>query len=423
MAFIAPRKRDYLRWSILRRLPVFLSILGAVVGITMMLVERMPDRYTATARLLLQSSDLSGKVSPLTRQSAEAAQAQIIEQRLMTDHTLREIAVTHGLIRPDYSGSISSFRNQIRVQTKSGRDRATLISVTYSGSDPQTVRDIANALAGQMLADNIAQQSETTEQRLLFYRDEVADARRVLSLKTEALSRFKTENADSLPDVLDRHLDRQSRLEDQLRETSAFTPRLQETSDERALAQLREEWNAAQALFSPTHPYLRMLNAKIELARATVETRARLPSPADHATLRDSLRAELAETRALIAKVPATAVELDTLNRERRLAETRYTSARDQLAAAELAAQEREYKQGDRLTLIEQAVQPVLSSTKRRRLFLLVGTALSIFIATMSIVILNRLDRTIRRADMLQTSLGITAFGTLPNLRPHAARG
>lgn len=412
----------YLRWSVLRRLPVFLSILLAIGGTTLIMAERLPERYTATARLLLQSSDIARPVTPQVRQSAEAAQAQIIEQRLMTDKVLREIGEEHGLISGNPASSTAAFRRAVTVQTRSGRDRATLISVSFSDPDPTKTRQITNALAERMLSDSSAVKDRATEERLRFHQSQVAQEGAVLQTKSDALSSFMTANADTLPDVLDRHLDRQTEIEDQLRGTSSFAPRLRETSDQRALSQLHEELNEAEALFTQSHPYLKMLQAKIELARRTVEANKTTLPTQDQPPLRTTLEEELKKTRALIAQTPKTAATLKTLERERDLAEVRYTNARAQLASAERGAQVNFYNQGDRLTIIEEAVQPVLSSGKRRKLFLLIGTALAIFMACMSIAILNRLDRTIRRADMLQHALGISAFAVLPDLQTQLMR-
>lgn len=387
-----------------------------------MLVERLPDRYTATARLLLQSSDLTGTVSPPMRQSNEAARAQIIEQRLLTDQVLRDIAVSQNQASDDPSKSIAGFRSRVDVQTRSGRDRATIIQITFTDPDPSVARDVTNALADKMVDDNFALQNASSAQRLRFFRNEVATAQTQLQEKTQELAQFRSDNAATLPDVMNRLLDRQARLEDQLLYTPRTTARTSETSDERALAQLREEHNEASAVFSQSHPYLRMLQAKVEQANAATEQSQNLSRNTNERPSRDSLKAELDRIETLIRQVPATGLKLEALSRERTLAETRYTLARNLLSEAERAAQVNSHDQGDRLNLIEQAVQPILSSSKRRKLILLVGTALAIFVASMSIVILNRLDHTIRRADMLQTRLGITAFGVLPDLRQDTVR-
>ena len=300
----------------LRRLPVFLTILVAITVLFSWIALSLPPTYEATARLLVAGPEIIVE-NGVVRNENPGEQLEVMEQQLMTRQNLIEIANTHGVfteieeMSPD--DVVEYMRELTGIQRTAGRERATLMSISFVADRPQVVARVVNDYVTRIQAQSKGDKVREAEKQRDFYAKQVDSLGADLDRVSERIAKFKTANADSLPDSLDFRMTRQSSQQELVsqwrRDKSALEgqrDRLVEiiktgdgslpelpgrtlTPDEQRLDRLRSELSELLAILSPINPRVKVLEAQIvgleeKIAGAPVqETESQPALPADPA--------------------------------------------------------------------------------------------------------------------------------------------
>lgn len=451
-----------------RRLPWFLLLAGAISGVAITVAVTLPPAYVSQVRLIVESAQIPGDLAESTVRISAQEQLQIFETRLLTRANMLDIARRTNAI-PDSTDMspdqiVDAMRARTSIRTTAGRDRATLMTMSFEANNPQKAAAVLNEYLNVMLRQDAEFRTSRAGQTQEFFEAEVARLGEELSNQSARILSFKNENANALPESLDyrrgQQLNRQERLLQIEREVTVLKEQRErltqvfETSGridsgtaltpmQKRRNELSEQLSQALAVYSETHP--RILAIKNQLAQIDkqIASEANLPGTGSGTTTdQDPARAmfdlqmseissridylerqksqtqeELDELTDSIDLTPANAIALGALERDYANIQGQYNQAVDRLAKASTGERIETLSRGQRISVVEQPTAPTEPTKPNRPLIAGGGTALGVLAGAALIVLLEMLNNTVRRPVDLVKSLGITPISTIPYLR------
>ncbi len=443
-----------------RRLPVMLLIVFIATGIGVAVAMQLPERYSTSARLLVESAQIPGSLAASTVQTSSGEQLQVIQQRLMTRANLLEIARKHSVYSnlnsttPD--NIVSKMRSDTTIRTKGGRDRALLLTISFNARNPRVAADVVNEYVTLILDENVRYRTDRAEGTQDFFEQEVKRLSDEIDIQKDRILRFKQDNADALPDNLQFRLKRQSSLQERISSSQRRRSDLidqrerliavfnatgnlsgiderQLSPEQRQLNDLRSQLSAALAVYSETNPRVKLLQTRIDQLESVVASQVvgsndgqgqptllevevgRIDAEIEGLTqIIATTEEELETVSESIGRTPANAIALDSLERDYTNVQSQYDSAVERLAQAQTGERIELLSKGERISIVEQATVPSKPTSPNRPLIAQAGIAAGFALAAGLFLLLELINNAIRRPSELTTSLGITPFAVLP---------
>jgi protein tyrosine kinase modulator len=461
-------------WSVfMRRQPHFLVVLALLSAIGITVATILPPVYRSGASMLVEPQQIPDELAQTTVPVNPYEQVQIIEQRLMTRANLIALADRIGLYvdEPELSigARVTDMRERIeflgfepdptRGPTVPG---ATIIGVAFNAPTPEFANKGANELVNLVLEENVKLRTSRADDTLQFFEAEVSRLQGELKRKAEAITEFKTANFEALPDSLaarrQRQLLEQERLLALEREEAALrnqratvvwvfertgnTTLAAQSPEEEQLEALKSEMLQQSAIYAPSSPRIRMLASQIAALESLVEKqraeRAVPDANGQPTAPASSLDVELAPIDARLAfiaqdkaAIEATLTELETsiqetpknemmlagLDRELENLNNQYNAAVASLGQAKVGERIEVLSKGERFSLIEQPTIPNNPVRPKRLLIASAGIVGGLGAGLGFVVLLEMLNRSIRRPLDLSEKLGLEPFATIPYIR------
>ena len=447
-----------------RRLPYLMVILAFVSAIGLTVAFILPPSYQATARMLVESSQIPGDLAQSTVPVNAVEQIQIIQQRLMTRTNLLSLAERFGVYAEVDGMSADDVVADMRARTVFDTDTpdrrtegATIISVSFRAPTAAMAADVTNEITTLILQENVALRTGRATGTLDFFKQEVEDLGAELTRVATAILEFKNGNQDSLPDSLEFRRNEQTlnqerliqleREEASLRDARARVVSLYEQTgrvfsnrdlsrEEQELADLRRQLDQALAVYSETSPNVTILKNRIAALEPVVAEQLALINPeflgmseyeiqlAQFDGRLDFIEAEklrigarLEELRRTIQETPGNEMTLAALEREQSGLRSQYEAAQSRLAAAEVGERIEVLAKGERFTLVEQASAPEAPVSPNRLLIGGGSIAAGLGAGLGLILLMELLNRSIRRPAEITSKLGIQPMATIPYIR------
>lgn len=458
-------------WSlVLRRLPLMALLFILSAGIGLGLAVTLPSKYMASAQLLVESPQIPENLATSTVATGAAEQLQVIEQRLMTRSTLIDIAHEFDIFddsdRMNPDEIVNAMRRAVAIRWTSGRDRATLMSISFEHTDPALTARVVNELVTKVLNEDVRFRTARAGETLQFFEDEVERLSTDLAEFSSRIVDFKSANKDALPDGQEYRLTRQGQLQDAinlaLRDRAALneqrnrlvemfeaTGALNRTDEpmsatERELRQAERELGDALTIYSDTNPRVKILQAKVKrLETMLAEEIAPQTANAEGEAVPNLLDLQLGEIDTRIGQIddsiaraqaqldvlnksieatPENAIRLEALEREYATIEGQYNQAISRLSAAQTGERIEVLSKGARMTVIEQASIPSEPTSPNRKKIAAAGIGLGGALAVGFFVLIEFMSRSIRRPSDLTRALNIQPLATVPYLETSGAR-
>lgn len=447
----------------LRRLHYFVIIFALVSAASIAAAFLLPAVYTANSVLLVESSQIPGPLAAPTVQAQALEKLQTVENRLMTRTNLLEIAqklkVFKDMSKMSPDDIVQAMRQNTRIGKNAGRGQATIMTIAFDGETGPIAAGVVNEYVTLILKADVELRTGNAEDTLEFFNQEVKRLSGEIDIMSEKILDFQNKNADALPNTLNFRLSQQTLLQDRLATAERDIATLKDqkarmiaifestgqinaaatanqTPEARQLDQLRQQLNGMLAVFTPENPKVKMLQLQIDQLEAVVK--AQLPPDATGnpaATMLDVQIADL-DTRIAIAeeqrvqlmeqlavlkdsidRTPANQVALDALNRDYSNIQQQYNTAVARQSQAAAGERIEVLSKGERISVVDAATVPDRPSSPNRMLIagggIVSGTALGIAV----IVLLELLNRAVRRPKDLINSFGITPIATIPYMR------
>lgn len=455
---------------VIRRAPVMLLLLIVATAMGVVLATRLPTTYETSARLVVQPQQIAENLAASTVRIDPVQEVRLLQERLLTRATLLEIARSYDVFENMDNVLPGSIVDQMRAATdiRAGGGRGgqpVLLSVSFSARSPQIAAGVVNEYVTRITAENARLRTGAATETLDFFEQEVERLTTELQLRSAAISAFQRENADALPDDQPFRMQRLSLLQERMgaaeRERSNLietrnrliqifeatgrvmgTPEANQSPEQRQLTRLEGELATALTIYSETAPQVVTLTRRIETLRETVAQQG----GADTATVEgpeallnlqlteidtriESLDTQIAEVEVemdrlddAIARTPQNAITLDGLQRDYDNISGQYDTAVERLAQASMGERIEVSARGQRISLIEAAPVPTGPSSPNRPLVAMSGFGIGLALAAGFFLVMEFLNRSIRRPAEIVSKLGITPLATLPYLETRRQR-
>ena len=450
-----------------RRFPYFLVIAAFISAIGLTVAFILPPSYRSTARLLVESAQIPGDLAQSTVPVNAVEQIEIIQQRLMTRANLLSLADRFDM----YSGKVEmsaddivkdmekrvTFMTDVPMQMGRRVEGATIISASFDAPTPGLAADVTNEITTLILQENVALRTGRATGTLDFFEQEVNRLSGDLDRNAAAILEFKNANQDALPESLEFRRNEQTlnqerliqleREEASLRDARARTVSIYEQTgrvfsdrqlsrEEQQLADLRLQLDQALAVYSETSPNVTMLKNRIATLEPVVKEQLALINPdflgmSEYEIQLAQIDGRLEFLAGEKAKVATTLSDLDRsiretpgnemvlagLQREQESLRAQYSRAENRLGEAAVGERIEVLAKGERFTLVEQATPPQ-DPVSPNRLLIGGGSVGAGFGAGLGLILLMELlNRSIRRPVEITSRLGIQPLATIPYIR------
>lgn len=449
----------------LRRLPLFALVAVTFAALGVAAAMMMPTKYSAEALLLMESPQIPDQLAASTVQTNAREQLEIIEQRLLTRANLIEIADEFNVFPnraemfPD--DIVDKMRRSTNFEITTGRDRATLFRVQFSGNDPVVTAGVVNDYVTRILESSVELRTDRAEDTMDFFEAEVTRLSQELERQSQRILEFKNANIDALPESANYRLSRQTAMQDRLSQIERELTALQDqreraimlytasggSADQRIdtrsparkeLDALTEDLNKALSVYSDQNPRVKVLKARIAALEQTVagET-AQQPATTQETPVsildiqlseidgrsealiieRDRITRDLDRISRTLAETPANAIALESLERDYLNIQSQYNSAVSRMSTAATGERIELLSKGQRISVINNAAVPRRPASPNRPLIASAGVAAGLGAGAALVLLLELLNKSIRRPADLSNALGIVPIATLPLVR------
>ncbi|MEO0865017.1 MAG: lipopolysaccharide biosynthesis protein, partial [Pseudomonadota bacterium] len=453
----------------LRRLPYFLIVAMIISATSVAVAVSLPPAYVSQMRLVVESPQIPTELAASTVRTPALEQLQIVEQRLLTRANMLTIARQQNVfpevenMTPD--DIVRGMRARTTIQTNSGRNAATLMTVSFEAPQAR----IAAAVVNEYLT--IIQEADAQFRRgragetLEFFAQEAQRLGQELTEQGARILAFKQQNSDALPDSLEFRLSKREGVQDamalaeleitrlknqrdrltELYETTGRVARIPEAVLSPAEQQLRDlESELAETLlvFSEENPKVKLLRSRIELLKDEVAGAASVPLISGDQTAdtpepsvldiqiaeidnelglleerRVALQAELEALTDTIERTPEVSIALEELERTYARLETQYGTAEGRLSTAQTGDLIESRSRGQRIAVIEQPNVPNSPTKPNRMLIAGGGTALGVLAGLALVMLLELTNNAVRRPEDLVARFGVMPLTTVPYIR------
>lgn len=446
----------------LRRLHYFIIIFALVSAAAIAAAFLLPAVYRANAVLLVESPQIPGALAAPTVQAQALEKLQTIQNRLMTRTNLLEIAQKlkvfkdMGKMTPDEI--VQGMRDHTFITNSAGRGQATIMTVAFEGESGPIVAGVVNEYVTLILQEDMATRTERAEGTVEFFNQEVERLSGELDKMSAKILEFQNKNADALPNTLQYRLGQQTLFQNNLATVESDIARINDqkeqmialfnatgqltgaavnqTPEAQQLAQLRQQMTTFMATYSPTNPKVRQLQAQIDQLEEIVKAQ-QLPPDAAAAQMspldiqlasldtqinalekqRQQLLDQLAVLKDSIDRTPANQIALDALTRDFQNVQQQYNTAVARQAQASAGEQIEIRSKGERISVVDAATVPDRPVRPNRVMIAGGGVVAGAGLGIAVIVLLELLNRAVRRPKDLINAFGITPIATIPYMR------
>lgn len=450
---------------LLRRLPYFLAIVLVVTAVGGTVAYMLPAIYSASAKILVESPQISADLAHSTVSNNAVQQLDIYQQELMTREHLLDLAQkldVYGVRRSELTDAdiVEDLRDRTTFELVSDARSggATVFSVAFEDRDPTIAARVVNEFVSLILKKNVNVRTAQASETLQFFADEVSRLGRDLSTLDSKILEFKNANRDALPDSLDFRRMQQSSQQERLQmleweETGLRTRRNNliqmfeatgqiakegpMTPDQQTLLDLRRSLSDQLVLFSESSPNIVALRTRIASLEDTIRNAApddgeggeNVKAPPSQLDIqlsdidqrlvfigreRKSINKSLASLSKSIAATPANEGTLNALSRTRENTQTQYSAAVAGYAQAATGKQIEVDAKGERFSVVEPAAPPHEPVRPKRKRLAAASMAAGLGLGAAFIVLLELLNKSIRRPSELVDALQIQPLATIP---------
>jgi polysaccharide chain length determinant protein (PEP-CTERM system associated) len=460
---------------ILRRRAIYIATIAPVfILLAVYLAFAITPQYQSTATILLEPSSVDPKVVTTTVISYSNTQIEIVQGRVMTTDTLKE------LVKEDdpYPGSkLDPYEKAQQVLEDTTLERvdpvtmkplqeSNAFSLHYRNSDKERAAEVAARLAKLFLTYNQKSRQQAAQGAAAFLATQAQDVNRQMHAIDEEIKAFKNQHGDALPEYIARNeasIDReQHELENIQQEIvrveekeSLLSVQLSQTSpsmittagDATDLPTVRAKLAEAQQRYTPDHPEVKRLKQALQLLSAEqsavsaggIVANANNPLYQTTANQLQSARKELAGLRQQAAKktadieqleqvlhrTPGVEREYSDIMRRRNSLQNTYQAIQDKLQNAQIAQNFETEQGGERFTLIRPPLPGKLPVYPNRIGLILLGIVLGGLFSGIAVAIAEAGDPNIRDVHdlpVLGDALLLAAIPHISNSRDRRRR-
>ncbi|PWK76864.1 Wzz/FepE/Etk N-terminal domain-containing protein [Aminobacter sp. AP02] len=448
---------------LLRRSPYFLAIVATVSALGIAIAYNLPPVYRASAKIMVETPQIPADLARSTVSTSSAEQMQVMEQQIMTREYLLALAEqlnVYGAKKSELSSSdiVDNMRSRTLFnEAEASRDGkgAMLFDVSFDAREPALAAKVVNELVSFILSKNQRLRTDSAGETMQFFDQEVARLGAELTGLESKILKFKNENKNALPDGLDFRRSQQSSQQERLllleREESGLRNRRNNlvqmyesngqmittgpvTIEQQMLQDLNRSLSEQLAIFSESSPNIVTLRSRIaalqgkskQAEAGAVGIKKTGPTELDLqlsdiderlrfiAQEKTYIKKNLVDLNQSISATPGNETQLNALERTRANIQGQYNNAIARQAEASTGEQIEIRSKGGRFTVVEPAIAPQKPVSPNRRRIVGASLAAGIGLGMGLIVLLELLNKSIRRPVELAQLLQVQPLATVP---------
>lgn len=453
----------------LRRLPCCLAILVLATATGITIAYMLPSVYRASARILVEAPQIPAELARSTVPLSAFEQLQILGQQITTRENMLAVAEKLHVYGDDFSklssaDVVEDMRSrtafeQVAMDTSRSGEGVIVFAVSFVHGDPVIAAKVVNELVSFILARNARTRADRAEDTLQFFAAEVDQLGADLNRIDQEILRFKNKNKDALPDSLEFRRNQQRSDQERLttleREEASLRSRrnnlvqMFETTglvtntgpasvEQQMLQDLNKALSNQLTVFAENSPNIVTLKARIaalqekvraennanagkkgkkglselDLQLSDIDERLRFIAEEKEAIARN-----LESLAKSIAATPQIEMTLNALERERGNVQGQYKIATAKLAEASTGEQIEARSKGGRFSVVEPALPPEKPISPNRQRIAAAGLAAGICLGLGFIVLLELLNKSIRRPAEITRFFEVQPLATVPYIR------
>jgi polysaccharide chain length determinant protein (PEP-CTERM system associated) len=463
--------RDIVRIVKRRRRAIIIPLLAVPLFSVLILLIWKPV-YRSSSTMLIEEQEISREYVMTAVTSYAEQRLQQINQRIMSAGRLIEIIDRFNLYA-DKRDKLTSEeivenmrKKDIRFDTimadvidrRTGQKTEATIAftVSYEGTNPQVVQQVANVLASLYLEENMKVVGQQTEGTTKFLAEEMKSVQAMLAELERKIAVYKERNNQALPELLQfnlQSLDWNERSRDQLNEQlrslreregyyqTELATMAPDTinQDKDRLKELRVALNGLKARYSEEYPDVIKTKAEIATLEKKLQEQSNEPAvqkkPDNPAYV--ALAAQLASVQAEIKSIKRHVEDLDqkrddvrrrleaspkveegykNLIVERNNTQVKYDDLMRKFMEAKVAHGLEKEQMGERFTLIDPARLPEKPVRPNRPAILLIGLILGIASGVGTASLQEASDRSARKTEDLTRMLPFPVLAEIPEI-------
>lgn len=472
-----------------RRFLFFLIPVAIVALVSIAAAYLLPPRYESSATVLVESQQIPVELVQSTVTSDPNQRITIIKQRVMTRNNLLRIIDKYDVFKVErkrfsVTKLIEEMQQLVTVEvitaesSRSRRGAATIaFKVSFQHESPEIATKVANELVTLFLSENVrtrtARATETTE----FLENEAAKLKEELIEAEAAISKYKKENNENLPEHLNLRLSMLDRTQAEIKALERQISSLQEerryldvelaaaqagenpttgkkevekTDTENELDLLKDMLAEASVKLTDAHPDIKSLKrriASVEEKLSSEETEAqensiekkslKTTSNTENRLIQrlqirissnfentkkfkkdvKALQQKILDIEELVLKTPEVERGLIALNRNYREIFEKYSELQAKQGKAQLAQNLEEEKKAERFILLEPPVLPSEPVWPNRIKIIGIGSFLAFASGIGTALLVELVDKRVRTASELEALLRHPPLASIPYIK------
>jgi uncharacterized protein involved in exopolysaccharide biosynthesis len=417
-------------------------------------VSSIPIRYLATATILVSSQQIPKTMIESTVIETPFQRINALVGELTSRERLLDLERKHDLF-PALRDRVSStelvqlVQGSIELDTQQGigprrrGDTSSIYSISFYHARPQVAAAVANELAGDFTAASVRMRGQQARLTTEFMRSQMEDKERELRAQDAQITAFKERYRGELPSELGANLAKLERLAAEQQSVTgaiaeAETRLAMMTSSEAPevansplgrLTALRSKLAEESALHTDEHPNVVSLRRQIVTLQAEIEgggidagdpTRQILIGSSERSirelrTRLATIRADIRDREARVARTPKREEELGALEDRGSVLRDEYLALLRKVETAELAEKLESAQQGERVSVLDRALPPVLPERTRVR-YMLAGLVGSLGLAMLLGLVMEFFDPVLFSAEQIEESFELPVLGSVPRI-------
>lgn len=450
---------------VLRRLPILVALIFTTTMAGILYAISLPPIFRAQARLLIESPQIPDALAASTVVSTADEILLAIQQRIMTRDNLLTIAEENGLFdgQPPLTDEqkLDQVGRRVSIYMPTNQGNTGVLIVSFAAAEPGESAEITNKLADQVLQWNTELRTKASGNTLEFFEQEVRRLTEELAQQNAEILKFEQENRDALPESLEYRRTRQASQQERLlqvdRELASLRDRrdrltelfdrtgklltsgADRTPEQVRLEEARQELASALVVMSSTNPRVKALQNEVAALEEAVKSQLDVMGGdqmtpfqlqmldidgqiAYLAEQKSFLEKDLQTLEATIAATPANSIRLAELQSNYETLRVQYEGAVASLSDARMGDRIQVTDRGQRITVIDKAVPPMFRSEPNRKRITIAAFGAGVILSGALLVLLEVLNRTVRRPSELTKVLGAPPFGIIGYLPGPAPR-
>ena len=449
----------------LRRLPIVIAIVFTATMGGILYALSKPPVYRAEARLLIESPQIPDNLAASTVVSSADEILLAIQERIMTRENLLGIAQNHslfdGMSQQTEEQMLAQIGNRVAIYMATNQGNTGVVNVSFAASEPELSAAVTNEIADQVLAWSTELRTQASGNTLDFFEQEVRRLTEELAQQNAKILTFEQEHRDALPESLEYRRTRQASQQERLlqvnRELASLRDRRDRltelydqtgqlvtstegrTPEEVRLDAARQELASALVVLSSTNPRVKALQLEVAALEESVKSQLGASTGGKLSAFevqmldidgqikylaeqKTGLESDLKALEASIEATPANSIRLAELQSNYETVRVQYEQAVASLSDARMGDRIEVTDRGQRITVIEKAVPPAFRAEPNRKRITIASFGAGVIISGALLLLLEILNRTVRRPSELVRALGAPPFGTIGYLDGAPAR-